>query len=140
MSYYVSNMIGIRTGGVFSDTVDLLDMESRIKEVVRRMQEGDTGPHPDIYWDSNGKIRCLSPELTAHKGSYVVIAGVFNYWTFPKVSKFAQELSREFVTEVMIMSWDEEEDDVACQIFLNGKPLFEVRENPIGKILRRVAG
>lgn len=79
-----------------------------------------------------------SGELESHKGSYVVIAGVFNHWQFDSVSVFAKELSKEFGTEVMLMSWDEEINEVHCQIYLDGNALFEVSENPIGAVLRRI--
>jgi len=34
MGYYVSNMFGIRTGGVFSGSTDLDDMRRRISPIV----------------------------------------------------------------------------------------------------------
>ena len=80
----------------------------------------------------------MSGELTAHKGSYTVIAGVFNYWGFDSASKFASRLSEEFGTNVMLMSWDEELDKVQCNVFLAGESIFEINEDPIGNILRRV--
>ena len=49
-----------------------------------------------------------------------------------------QALSVEFQTEVMHLCWDEERDTAQCQIWLNGQPLLDVQENPIGRILRRV--
>ena len=134
MSYYVSNMIGIRTGGVFSGNTDLDDLKSRVAKIIAEMR--DTEFNPDIADDPS---HCMSQELDAHKGSYVVIAGVFNYWTFNQSSEFSKRLSKEFGCEVMHMCWDEENNDVQCQVFLDGRPLFEIAENPIGRILRRVA-
>ena len=131
MGYYVSNMIGIRTGGVFSNGCDMDDLKKRIVKIIAEMK--NTEFEPDIDDD----LRCMSPELTAHKGNYVVIAGVFNYWIYKWASEFCRKISKEFCTEVMFMCWDEEEDSVQCQIFLDGKPLFENNECPIGKILRR---
>ena len=136
MGYYVSNMIGIRTGGVFSGDVDIDDMRSRIGSVVMDMREGDNPPN---LGDKTGDpSHCMSQELGACKGSYVVIAGVFNYWTFDSAREFARRLSSEFGTEVMIMSWDEECDHVNCQIYLAGKELFEINENVIGQTIRRI--
>jgi hypothetical protein len=133
MGYYVSTMIGIRAGGVFSGKTDTEDMKQRVAKVIKEMR--DTDNDPDIEDDPS---HCMSVELEAHKGSYVVLAGVFNYWTFDRSSEFAKKLSGEFGTEIMIMSWDEENDTVQCQVYFRGKPLFEVNENPIGLILRRV--
>jgi len=128
MGYYVSGMIGIRTGGVFSDETDTDDILKRVNKILKETDE------PAL----KNFDHCMSHELVATKGSYVVIAGVYNYWMPEDQMKFAERLSKEFGTEVMAMSWDEEREDVRCNIFLDGKPLFEVSENPIGRILRRV--
>lgn len=134
MGYYVSNMIGIRTGGVFGGDVDVDNMRSRIQRLVNAAEE--CAPYLNEEGDP---VNCLSKELTATKGSYVVLAGVFNCWTFPSATEFARRLSADLGTEVMHMCWDEEKDAVQCQIYLAGKPLLEVNENPIGQILRRIS-
>ena len=138
MSYYVSHMIGIRVGGVFSDPVDIEEIRQRIKKVIIEMREADD--HVNLGGTDGDPSHCMSKELVANKGSYIVLAGVFNYWKFEAASVFAKRLSDEFGYEVMHMAWDEELDHVQCQVWLDGKPLFEVSEDPIGKILRRVAG
>ena len=130
MAYCVSNMFGIRTGGVFSDEVDMEDMKKRINEVSARTKVGSRGLVDMSY--------CTSAELTATKGSYVVIAGVFNYFLYEDAKEFAKELSKEFQTDVMHMCWDEERDTVQCNIWCAGEPILEIDENPIGKILRRI--
>ena len=133
MGYYISNMIGIRLGGVFSDETDMDDLKGRIANIVKEMDaEGD---RPNIADDPS---HCLSRELVACKGSYAVIAGVFNYWGFASVSEFAKRLSKACGTEVMLMSWNEQTNEVQCKMFLDGRGLYEVNENPIGRILRRV--
>ena len=134
MGYYVSTMIGIRTGGVFSGDTDMDDLKRRVMSVIKGMRETDDDP--DIEDDPS---HCMSPELVAHKGSYVVIAGVFNSWRFVRSCVFAEKLSQELCTEVMIMCWDEQTDDVQCQVFLDGRPLHETRENPTRRIIRRVS-
>ena len=134
MGYYVSNMIGIRTGGVFSEKIDLDDFKTRVAKVIAEMK--DTDCEPDIADDPS---HCMSGELEAHKGSYIVIAGVFNYWTFNKSSEFSKRLSIEFGTEVMHMCWNEQSNEVQCQIFLDGQPLVEISEYPLARILRRIA-
>ncbi|MCE5328724.1 hypothetical protein LLG07_00060 [bacterium] len=137
MGYYISNMIGIRTSGVFGGKTDMADMKNRIAKIVLNMRK--SGEYPDLG-NKNGNIsHCMSKELKAHKGSYAVIGGVFNYWGFEEAKKFVIALSKEFQTEVMFMSWDEQTDEVQCNIYLAGKPLLEVSENPIGKILRRTS-
>lgn len=136
MGYYVSNMFGIRTGGVFSGSVDHDDMTKRIAAIVLRMR--NTEHNPDLGDTAGDPSHCMSKELEAHKGCYVVLAGVFNYWTYEYSSKFARALSDEFGTEVMHMCWDERRHEVQCNIWLAGKPLLEVNENPIGQILRRI--
>lgn len=133
MGYYVSHMFGIRTGGVFGGATDMADLRARVSRIATEMK--DTEDATNIYAPDP---HCISQELEAHKGAYVVIAGVFNYWMPERAQKFAARLSQEFGTEVMHMAWDEERNDVRCQIFLDGKPLFDVSENPIGQILRRV--
>ena len=136
MGYYVSNMIGIRTGGVFSGDAVVDDIRERIARIVVDMRDGDNAPN--LGGKDGNPSHCMSKELVARKGGYVVLAGVFNYWTFDSVSVFVRRLSEEFQTEVMLMSWDEEQDTVQCQVYLAGRELFEVNENPIGRILRRV--
>lgn len=135
MGYYVSNMIGIRTGGVFSGDTDMLALTARIDRVRKEV----IAANPNLEKPSeNVGGGALSSELIGNKGSYVVIAGVFNYWTYPASSLFAQALSKEFGTDVMHMCWNEQLDEIQCQVWLDGRPLFEVNENPIGRILRRV--
>jgi hypothetical protein len=134
MGYYVSHMIGIRTGGVFSGETDIDDMKTRISKVIAEMKGVDA--EPDI---GDNPSHCMSKELVAHKGSFVVLAGVFNYWSFENAEAFVKRLSVEFGTEVMHMGWDMERDTVQCQIWLDGKQIYEVDENPIGKILRHVS-
>jgi diphthamide synthase (EF-2-diphthine--ammonia ligase) len=128
MSYCISHMIGIRTGGVFSGEVDVEDMKSRITKIISKMKEEEIDPEIDLSF-------CLSKELTGPKGSYVVIAGVFNFWNFKDASEFVKRLSEEFGVEVIHICWDEEQDTVQCQICLAAKSLFKLA---IGRILRRV--
>src|SRR3990172_5369823 len=124
MGYYISHMIGIRIGGVFSGETDVKDMKQRVATVLATMK--GTNNEPDIEDDPS---HCMSLELSAHKGSYVVIAGVFNRWHFDSAEEFVKRLSDEFDTEVMHMAWDMGNNEVQCQIWLAGDPLFEVEEN-----------
>lgn len=136
MGYYVSNMFGIRCGGVFSESVDREDMRRRIAKIVLSMRDGEFPPDlGDEHGDPN---HCMSAGLESHKGEYVVLAGVFNYWTYQSSSEFAKRLSEEFVSEVMHMCWDEENNTLQCQVWLAGQPCFEINEHPVGRILRRV--
>lgn len=136
MGYYVSNMFGIRCQGVFGGRTDTDDVKKRIAAIVLSMR--GTEHDPDLG-DKEGDIsHCMSQELEAHKGTYIVLAGVFNYWTYKSSSEFAKRLSAEFGTEVMHMCWDEERDEVQCNIWLAGKELLEVNEHPVGQILRRI--
>ena len=134
MGYYVSSMIGINTDGIFSENFDIGDVTATIKRIAK--EYADSGGVIDI--DLDDPSHCISRELEAHKGSYVVIAGVFNYWGYEYVSEFASLLSKEFRTEVMVMTWNMERDEVNCNIYLDGEELFEVVENPIGRTLRRI--
>lgn len=136
MGYYVSNMIGIRTGGVFSGKTDISDVKKRIKKIVLDMRNGEN--NPDLGDKLGDVSHCMSKELQAHKGSYIVLAGVFNYWTWNKASEFSKRLSKEFGTEVMHACWNEENGDKNFEIFLDGKNIDEVDEDPIGSIIRRV--
>ncbi|MCK9569406.1 hypothetical protein M0R72_10750 [Candidatus Pacearchaeota archaeon] len=137
MAHCVSNMIGIRAGGVFSGKVVLSDVRDRIKKIILEMRADDTVCDPDLGGKTGNPSHCMSKELIAHKGSYVVIAGVFNYWGRDAVFEFARRLSNEFGTDVMAMSWDEEDGSVGCQIYTDGQPTIDAHENPIGQILRR---
>lgn len=131
MAYNVSTMIGIRTGGVFSGETDMEDMKARIQKVLDEQRK-------DEDCSSTPPALSVSRELTAGKGCYVVIAGVFNYWHSDESSKLAAALSVEFGVEVMWMSWDEETDGFESNVFLGGKPLRDVGENPVARTLRRV--
>lgn len=133
MGYYISHMIGIRTGGVFSDPIDMNELEKRISKIIKELK--NTEYKVDM---EDSPAHCLSKELTTHKGSYVVLAGVFNYWNFDEAEEFVKKLSQEFQAEVLHMAWDEQTNKVQCQIWLAGKRLFETSENPIGRVLRRV--
>lgn len=138
MGYYVSSMIGIRTSGVFGGEPDMEDTKARILKVWKAGEDGEPiwGNAKDAEWIN----WAMAPkELSATKGGLVVLAGTFNYLGFNRMGdEFGCNLSKEFGTEVMVMSWDQEQDAVQCQVYLGGKPLFEVHENPIGRILRRV--
>jgi hypothetical protein len=137
MGYYVSNMIGIRTGGVFGGAVDMDALKKHIAKVVLAMREGDNDP--DLGDEEGDPSHCMSQELEAHKGCYVVLAGVFNYWCYEHSSEFVRLLSEEIGgNEIMHMCWDEENGEVQCQVWCAGKPLFEVNEDPIGRVLRRI--
>jgi len=140
MGYYVDTMIGIRTGGVFSNgPLDMESLKSYIREVIDSLA-GTPYEHIDLMDYTNFFLESsLSPELCARKGSYVVIAGIFNYWKFSQSSEFARRLSEKLGTEVMIMAWDEQTGKVNCQIFLDGKPLTEANEHPIRGLIRRMA-
>ena len=135
MSYPVDTMIGIRIGGVFAGTADMEDLKERIIAVIGQMETRD------IPCDISAETLdgCISPELTATKGSYVVIAGIFNYWRHEHTAKFGRQLSAEFGTEVMVMTWDETQDTRNCEIFLAGRKLQDAHENPVSQLCRRVS-
>lgn len=136
MAYCIDHMIGIRTGGVFSGETDMDDLSRRIAAIV--LEKDGQGDRPDIHV-ADGKVgRSLSPELVAHKGSMAVIAGVFNYWQGEEVDWFCKRLSEEFGTEVLHMEHDEQTGGTRCNIWLDGRSLWDVNENPIGRVLRRV--
>jgi len=139
MSYCISNILGIRVGGVFSGDVVISDIKERIKKIVLSLRS--TENHPDLG-DKDGDVsHCMSDKLTAHKGSYVVIAGVFNYWNWDQVSVFAKAISKEFGTEVMLMSWDEEQGAINSEVFFGEEALSEAKEGSLeyslDEILRR---
>ncbi|KKN79636.1 hypothetical protein LCGC14_0338400 [marine sediment metagenome] len=132
MGYYVSHLIGIRTGGVFSGGADVEDVRARIRKVSI-----ETGNAAEQIFEED-RIGWSTKELDGPKGSYFVLAGVFNYWTWGEASKFSRALSKEFQSEVMHMCWDEQRNEVNCQIFLAGESLFDVDEHPLSQILRRI--
>lgn len=128
MGYYVTNIFAIRTGGVFSGGVDIDDMKKRIADLAEKDERKPILPG-----------NCISEELTAMKGSYVVMAGVFNYYGAEDAMRFAAALSKEFGTEVVFSSWDMQTNEAIFNIYLAGKPILETTESPIGRILRRIA-
>lgn len=130
MAYYVSTMIGIRTGGVFGESADMEKLRGIIRSVMDEFKASEDLPSPDIQ----NLCACSSKELSAHKGSYMIIAGVFNYWKFLQSSLFACTLSAKLGTEVMIMSWDEVCGDINCAVFDRGQP---VGKPTIADVLRR---
>lgn|SRR3990167_5910522 len=132
MGYYISHMLGIRLGGVFSNKTDIEDLKSRINRIIKELRT--TENDPDVGDDIS---HCLSQELIAHKGSYAVIAGVFNYWDWETATVFSKALSKEFGTEVMHACWDEESGERNFEVFLDGKALDDTEEGDIGSILRR---
>ena len=136
MGYYISHMIGIRVGGIFSGDVDIDDVKERIKKIVLDMQPTDDDP--DMGKKNGDVSHCMSQELRASKGSYIVLAGVFNYWDFNRASLFVKKLSEEFQTEVMHMAWNEMQDDIQCEIWLAGKPYSEINEYPLNRTFRRL--
>jgi len=102
-------------------------------------QEGSEIFDPDLGWKDGDPSHCMcEKELVGSKGSYIVLAGVFNYWTFNVVEQFAKRLSQEFGTYVMLMSWDEEQDIIKSDVYLGGKSIRENNEDPISSALRRV--
>ena len=106
MSYSVSAMIGIRTGGVFSGDADVEAYREEIAKVVKSM-----GERSETYISlgrGDSLSAAMSKELISRKGGYIVIAGVFNYWMSSDVLEFAKKLSVELDTEVMAMAWEED--------------------------------
>lgn len=136
MGYYVSNLIGIRTGGVFSGETDIEDVKKRVTNIIHEMKNDENWNDINISEDSLPNV--ISNELVASKGSYIVIGGVFNYWTWDRSSEFSKRLSKEFGTEVLHACWDEQKGEKNFDVFLDGKLIDEVNENPIWSIIRRV--
>ena len=130
------NRSWLRCCSWLSGEVDIDDMRVRIKKIILEMWDSDNSP--DIGGEDGDPSHCMSSVLSAHMGSYVVIGGVFNYWNFDQASEFVKKLSDEFGVHVMHMAWDEESDEIQCQVWLCGRPLIDVNEDPIRSVLRRV--
>ena len=122
MGSYASNIIGIRTGGLLSGETDMDDLVPRILAVANRC-------HAPVFENA------ISRELEASKGCFVVIGGVFNYWSLEDVFDFAKSLSEEFATFVTAMSWHEETDQVEHRVFVDGKLLEDHDGNPFERVL-----
>jgi len=94
---------------------------------------------PDLGWKDGDPSHCVcEKELAGSKGSYIVLAGVFNYWSFEAAEQFAKQLSEEFGTHAMLMSWDEEQNVIKSDVYLEGKSIREIDEDSISSALRRV--
>lgn len=141
MGYYISYMIGIRDGGVFSSPKDVEKFKGKLKDII----EDIYGENERYWFDPDYSM--TEKELIGYKGSYIVIAGVSNGWSWDSgywdegvsLSDFAKRLSTEFGTEVMAMTWDEQTNKIESDVFLNGKAVNEVYEHPISQSLRRIA-
>ncbi len=64
MGYYVSNIIGIRTGGVFSGEKDIDDIKKRIKKIVLEMREESEKEESEIFdpnlgWKDGDPSHCM---------------------------------------------------------------------------------
>jgi hypothetical protein len=115
MGYPISTMIGIRTGGVFSGTTDMEKFKKRVTKIIEEQEKEGT---------YRGDLRekdlenCMSTELLATKGAYVIIAGVFNYWNYENgTSELGKRLSKELCVEVMVMTWDEQTGRIDSDVF-----------------------
>lgn len=136
-----THMFGIRSGGVFSGETDLNDMKKRVKTLCSKLDSvAKKSGEWDGYSDQIGNIidRITSKELTATKGSCIVIAGVFNYFSTDYGEILAKALSAEFGVEVIYTGWKESEDYPTSTIFLDGKSLYEAYENPVERTVRRI--
>ena len=135
MGYYVTNIIAIRTGGVFGGGVIIDDLKEKVFSVIRSLK--DTEDEPDLF---EGDPFPMSDELVAHKGSYVVIAGVFNYWKYERSKVFVKKLSETIGgNEIFHVCWDEQTDEIRIELWLSGKAMLNVDENTIGRVLRRLS-
>jgi hypothetical protein len=139
MGYPVSTMIGIRTGGVFSGATDEVKFKKQITDIIQEWGRDVYGQRgaveaDDLDW-------CMSQELTAAKGTYVVIAGVFNYWSYEGTggtAELGKLLSKKLGVEIMVMTWDEETNRIDANVFLGGHQLHDVNENSVSRIMRRI--
>lgn len=136
MGYPISTMIGIRTGGVFSNMTDMEKFKKQVIKIIKE-QEKEGTCRGDL---SEADLEyCMSTELSAAKGSYVIIAGVFNYWDYENgTSKLGKRLSKELGVEVMVMTWDEQTERIDSDVFLAGQRMQEVNENPVTQLVRRI--
>jgi hypothetical protein len=136
MSCPITNIFGLRTGGVLSGPIDVKDVKERIIKIIEEMSN-QIGQMPDL--GEGGKLldQCMSKELSGGKGSYIVIAGVFNYWYYESSSQFAKRLSEEFSTEVIHVCWEEGSEKFDCMMWCNGKEFADSNESQIHKVLRR---
>lgn len=143
MSYCVSSMIGIRTGGVFSGPVDIRTLKGDIQALILDMKKeaGIKGEYAPVFGEEGrDPVHSMSHELQGGKGSYVVLAGVFNNWEFDDVERFAERLSYRLDLEVLVITWDEEQNIVQGGVYRNGVPLKQGESNGLRTVLRRVAG
>lgn len=129
MGHWVSNMIGIRTGGVFS--ADLTEEEHKklvdeIRATFDEMEKDDAYVPSYVEEDMLYKYS-ITKEVCGGKGSYVLIGGIFNFWSWPAVSDFATRLSKK-VGYVFAACWDEDSEKLNCQVFHDGKPRFNATE------------
>jgi hypothetical protein len=69
--------------------------------------------------------------LIGRNGSYVVIAGIFDYLDFDAVLEFARRLSKELNTEVLYMGYDHENETIRHQRFERGIPQSKVPEDKL---------
>lgn len=124
MGKYESAMIGIRLGGVFSGDADMADVRKRIVAVLNANPDSHQFGREGVPI-ADGDYLPLSGELSASKGSYAVLAGVFKHWGFEAARDICSLLSKEF-GYVMQMGWDEDSDlPPQCELWIEGKPFRE---------------
>lgn len=110
--------ISIQVGGVFaSGSLDEQDFRERLIKVTLEANEAE-----ELHGVTTD-LPCVSHELVAWKGSSIVIAGVFNYWTAEDVAIFTKRLSVEF-GNAMYVWW--EDSSICCGAFIDGKDIAEV--------------
>lgn len=114
MGYCVSNIIAIRTGGVFSDSTDIEKLKQVVVKVAKCHED-----LPELLQDI--KTLPISVELTATKGSYAVIAGVFNYTGFNTFAPFVQDLSKVLDTYIVYTCWNEQTNNLKSLVFSHGE-------------------
>jgi hypothetical protein len=119
-------MIGIRLR--YPHRID--EVKGRILCVADAMDKDDE-PFPEPV--RNGIASCLSPELEGGQGSFVVIAGAFNYWSWEDAAEFSRRLSTSFTDCEVLHSCVEYQDECEpesgrphCQMWFNGVPTSAV--------------
>jgi len=129
MSYCHTNVIAIRTGGVFDGECEMDFLRKAIQETYDSLDKIKIN-HPE----KSDLDRYLSKELFGGKGSVVVLGGVFNHWYFEYVCEFAKALSAKLNTDVLVSSLDNEMGIFSSESFTSGKLTWDSSPGIIGRI------
>ena len=119
MAYPVSIMIGVCVGDVFPwkhTEKSKKALQDQILIIAKNIVLENT-------LNDTIEVPCeISDILGGRKGDYMVMAGVYNSFSFGTASLIAKAISKELECESMIMAYDCTGQTIECMVYQNGEP------------------